>query len=481
MRRTYVRPGAVATPEELTAAFEAVLADVDAVEEFPAAAQAEAVRAAETPHGEGVDLTDLNFVTLDPAGAMDLDQAMCLQRTGTGFTVRYAIADVPAFVTPGGPLDVATRERGQTLYLPHRRVPLHPAVLSEGAASLLPGQLRPALVWTIEVDETGVTTSTRLERAQVRSRARYDYAAVQASFDAGTPPDDLALLEPLGKLLVAAEAERGGAGLKIPNQEIEPLPGGGYALIYRPLVGVEEWNAQISLLTGRAAADLMLAGGIGILRTMPEPDQATVDTLRRQSAALGVPWPTEEPYQHWLRTLDPTKPRELALCHEAAALFRGAGYTAFHGEPPEEARQAAVADEYAHVTAPLRRLVDRFGLATCLALSAGEPVPPWVVDALPALPDLMRASDQKASRIEHACLDLAEAAVLATRVGDYFDGVIVDVRGGSTPPEPLRGKVQLHDPAVLAPVTGPLVLGDQVSVRLDEADLASRTIRFSVA
>ena len=89
--------------------------------------------------------------------------------------------------------------------------------------------------------------------------------------------------------------------------------------------------------------------------------------FRREARGLGAEWPEGLPYGEFVRGLDRTDPRHLALIHEATALFRGAGYTAFDGEPPEQPEHAAVAAPYAHVTAPLRRLVDRFGLVVCEA------------------------------------------------------------------------------------------------------------------
>ena len=89
------------------------------------------------------------FVTVDPPGSRDLDQAMHLSRRNSGYRVRYAIADVASFVRPGGAIDQEAIRRVETLYSPDTRTPLHPPVLSEGAASLLPGQTRPALIWTI--------------------------------------------------------------------------------------------------------------------------------------------------------------------------------------------------------------------------------------------------------------------------------------------------------------------------------------------
>ena len=100
--------------------------------------------------------------------------------------MRYAIADVAAFVTAGGLVDAEAQRRVETLYAPDRRTPLYPPVLSEGAASLLPGQTRPALVWTLDLDRDGELTRTDVRRAVVRSREQQDYPTVQAQLDAGT-------------------------------------------------------------------------------------------------------------------------------------------------------------------------------------------------------------------------------------------------------------------------------------------------------
>ena len=120
--------------------------------EFPAAVQAAAEQDARGPRMPDLDLTDLEFLTIDPAGAMDLDQAMHLAVEGDGYVVHYAIADVMAYVAPGDPVDVEAHARGESLYGADSKIPLHPPVLSEGAASLLPGEDRPAFVWTISLD-----------------------------------------------------------------------------------------------------------------------------------------------------------------------------------------------------------------------------------------------------------------------------------------------------------------------------------------
>lgn len=77
-----------------------------------------------------IDSTAIPFITIDPAGATDLDQALHLERREDGYLLWYAIADVPAFVAPNGPIDSEARRRGQTMYAPDGRIPLHPTVIS---------------------------------------------------------------------------------------------------------------------------------------------------------------------------------------------------------------------------------------------------------------------------------------------------------------------------------------------------------------
>jgi exoribonuclease R len=151
-----------------------------------------------------------------------------------------------------------------------------------------------------------------------------------------------------------------------------------------------------------------------------------------------------------------------------------AGYTAFDGAPPALAEHSAIAAPYAHATAPLRRLADRFVSETVLALHAGAEVPPWCRQALPELPPLMAGADRREHELDRAVLDYVEAVVLAPRVGETFDAVVTET-------DDKGGMVQLADPAVRARLSGDAPLGERVRVRLTEADPATRRVRFALA
>ena len=435
-----------------------------------------------------LDLTDVEFVTIDPVSSTDLDQALFIERSGDGYKVFYAIADVPSFVAPGGALDAETRRRGQTIYAPDGRIPLHPEVISEQAGSLLAGQLCSAFVWEFDLDAAARVDSVLVRRAKIRSRSKLSYKGVQAELDSGSAAPVLLLLREVGLKRVELERLRGGASLNMPEQEIEQLPDGGYRIVAAPSLPVEDWNAQISLMTGMAAADLMLDGKVGILRTMPAPDERSLLHFRRQTNALGKPWDGEASYGEYLRSLDPTDPRQLAILHSAGMLFRGAGYTPFDGTVPEDAIQSAIGAAYAHTTAPLRRLIDRFVLVICEALSNRTAVPDWAREALPSLPEIMAASDQLAARMERLALDTVEAALLVNHIGQEFDAVVIsgskpgksNGNGGNGNGNGPSGIIQIADPAVTARCPGELESGTTVRVRLVSSDIDTRVIRLAL-
>lgn len=460
----------------MTAAFADLRRRLELPTGFPEAVLAEARAAARDvpidPDAGGVaDLRDIPFLTIDPPGATDLDQALHLERTSDGAVLHYAIADVAAYVVPGGEVDAEARRRGQTLYAPDGRIPLHPEVLSEDAASLLPDVDRRAYVWRFVLDEGARPVETTLTRAVVRSRAQWTYGDAQAAIDAGDAPEALSALPWFGGERAKRESERGGASLNVPEVEIE-ADDGHYRLRLRATLPAEEWNAQVSLLTGMAAAGIMVAGKVGILRTMPAADAADVADFRAQTVALGLPWPEGQTYGDYLRSLPLDDPAALAVRDAAASLFRGAGYVAFDGVPPLDPIQSAIAAPYAHTTAPLRRLVDRWSLVVCEALANGREAPGWARESLVDLPKLMGRSDQLANRLENASVDRVEAAVLRAFEGEVFRGVVLGARNGGA-------RVQLNNPPVSVTVpdlTAPA--GSIARLRLVRADASTGEIVF---
>jgi exoribonuclease R len=424
-----------------------------------------------------VDARDIDFVTIDPAGSRDLDQALHLERLpGGGYRVRYAIADLAAFVEPGSPLDAELWDRGVTFYLPDERAPLHPPVLGEDAASLLPDQDRPALLWTVDLDRDGVAGAARFERAIVRSRAQLTYVGVQAALDAGRGGATERVLAEVGPLRQAIEAERGGVSLDLPTQRVVDT-GDRWRLEREQVVPVMGWNAQISLLVGMTAGQAMLEAGTGLLRTLPPPSDAVVRRVRTTARALDVDWRDDVGYAERVRALDGDVPAEAALLVLAARGLRGAGYLALVGGAPtpdgDAVRHGAVAAPYAHVTAPLRRLCDRHANEVCLALFGERTPPADVVDRLPDLPKAMAQARGREGAVARAVIDLVEALLLEAHVGRTLPATVVAA-------DEDRSTVVVADPAVQADVQAALPLGERVQVRVEAADPRTRTIELQV-
>ncbi|MFB9775368.1 RNB domain-containing ribonuclease [Brevibacterium otitidis] len=495
-RRREPAPGPLAA--KLQAAYTRLASGLP--EEYPAEALAEAEAAVaelgDDPFATGrdgitaerIDLREIPFVTIDPKGATDLDQAMHLSVLGAGaqapadgpaFRVRYAIADVGRFITPGGRLDRETHARGQTIYLPDRRIPLHPEIISEGAASLLPGVDRAAYVFTVELNADGTIHSQELVRAVVRSRTQLDYDAVQADHDAGRAlPETIAWLPEIGAALQADEAARGGIDLAIPDQDVVEADG-DYTLTYRPRQGIEDANAQISLLAGRVAANLMLEAGQGVLRTMPRPKDETIADFLAIVAGLG--FPADAPYQDVIRSIghQERNPRALAVHYASPSLFRGAGYTLISEDAADsELLQAAVGAPYAHTTAPLRRLIDRYVLPLAEAASRGAEPPAWALAGLEELPEVMQKSGQRASQIDRQVIEYTEAILLAERIGEAFDGVFVGSR--TTKSGTRLVEVHVPEPAVVVWAEGEAPVGEPVRIRLRAAEPEAGKLFFDV-
>jgi len=464
-------------PDELdfTRGFDAIREEFEVSTTFPADVQEAARRAARrAENADRRDLRDIPFIAIDPPGSLDLDQAFFASRTKDGYRVLYAIADVTHFVEPEGPIDRAARQRGLTFYAPDRRAPLHPQSLSQDAASLLPGVDRPALVWEHELDEYGNVTGSRVERALVRNSAALSYQEVQDNLETDEPEPLHDLLRRIGLARQKQEASRGGVSLNLPAQEVTRKDG-SYVLEFHRSLPLENWNAQISLLTGIAAAGMMIDAKVGLIRTLPKPARSTIAFLRRHSAALDVPYPADMSYSDWVRSLNTAVPEQAALMTQAARALRGAGYAGFDGRLPDYTSHSAIAADYAHVTAPLRRLIDRFGNEIVLALSAGMRPPEWVIAALEPIPDMMMAASRRERAFERAIVDFAESLTLSHRVGDTFRAVVTNVDDD-------RLTCQIRQPAVVASFRASGVgLGDEIEVRLAAVDVAARSVNFEVA
>lgn len=451
---------------DTTHALDTGLAQIRHQYEVPEAFRPEVLAAADTAARrvptEHLDRTDWHFVTLDPASSTDLDQAFAMSRAGADLLLHYAIADVAWFVRDGDPLDVEAWSRGTTLYLPDGRASLYPSALGEGAASLLPDGPRPAVVFHVRLSPDGIATLDGAERAIIRSRAKLAYDTVTAD----QLPDDFA---EFARRVELAEVARGAAVVDPPEQVVERNDH-GYQLAFRPRLRSEAQNAALSLATNIAVGEALHRAGTGLFRVMPEPDERAVRRLRHTAHAFSLQWPKRQSLEDFSRTLDANDAKHAAFMLAVRRAGGGAEYvTHREGEVPWH---AAIAATYAHATAPLRRLADRYTVQAALAVANGRPVPEHVAAALPRLPEAMAHASMQSSRVERAVIDLAEAVMLQGREGQTFQAVVVE-------DDDEVSRIQLTEVAVVAKVKAKnLHPGDECRVKLLSADTQARTVTF---
>lgn len=430
---------------------------------FPPEVMAAADLAARRQPTEHADWTDRLFVTLDPASATDLDQAFAIEPSGADFLLHYAIADVAWFVDDGDPLDQEAWARGVTTYLPDGKASLYPPALSEDAASLLPTGPRPAVVLTVRVAPDGAVKLDGVTRAIIRSRAKLAYETAR---DADLP----AGLAQISARIAAAEDRRGASRVDPPEQEVDRDEGGRFTLRFRPFSLAERRNAALSLAANMAVADALLQAGTGLFRVMALPDAQAEERLRRTAAAFALDWPADMPLAQFERRIDPARPAEAAFMLAVRRAGNGASYVPF--KPGETPWHAAVAATYAHATAPLRRLADRYVLRAVLAVTNGQAVPDAVTDAFQRLPAAMNKADARTGQVERAVIDLAEAALLEGLKGEDFNAMVTDIGEAGA-------RFQLCDlPVVARTVAHGVMPGTRIRVRLADVDPERRSLNF---
>jgi len=424
---------------------------------------AEAATVSQRPLSGRADWTSRDFATLDPLTSTDLDQAFAIEPSGSDLLLHYAIADVAFFVAKDDPIDREAWSRGTTIYLPDGKASLYPPLLSEGAASLLPDVERPAVIFTIRIGADGQSTLDGAVRGTIRSRAKLGYENVTLQ---ELPPG----FAELSRRIEQAEDARGAERIDAPEQELIDDSSGGFTLRFRAQTEAEKQNAAMSLAANLAIADALLAHRTGLFRVMAEPDARAIRRLRHSAKALGLLWPRNATFAQFERTLDSVNSRHIAFRAAVRRAGPRASYAAYRdGVVPWHSAMAAT---YAHATAPLRRLADRYVIETALQIAAGQTVSAELSAIFEQLPAVMERAETRASQIDRATLDLAEAVMLEGREGSRFDAVVTDI-------DERGARIQLADPAVISRLDPKgAEPGDRIEVKLTKVDVPARQIAF---
>jgi ribonuclease R len=169
------------------------------------------------------DLRGEFIVTIDPDDARDFDDAIQVEKIGSGWRLGVHIADVAAYVEPDSPLDREARRRGNSVYLPDRVIPMLPERLSNGVCSLKPGVDRLTHSVFIQFDKRGSAKSARFTRSVIRSAHRLTYKQAYTILTA--PPADqlgerLHLAWELAAVLRKKRFEHGALDLDFPEVKV---------------------------------------------------------------------------------------------------------------------------------------------------------------------------------------------------------------------------------------------------------------------
>ena len=226
----------------------------------------------------------------------------------------------------------------------------------------------------------------------------------------------------------------------------------------------------MSLACNLAIADALQAAKTGLFRVMAVPDARAISRLRHTARAFGLEWSDTIELSQYERQLDPADPRAAAFMLAIRRAGTGASYEPYReGVIPWHTAMAAT---YAHGTAPLRRLADRYVVRAALAVANGQPVALAVSEAFARLPAIMARADARDNQISRAVIDLAEAAILSGREGDIFAAVVTDIGESGA-------RIQLCDAPVVARTAAHSVQpGDRIRVRLLRADSEKRQLQF---
>ena len=466
---------------------------------FPDDALAEADLAALPDAGGREDLTDLPFVTIDPADARDHDDAVHAEpdtdpENPGGHVVWVAIADVAAFVRPGSALDAEARRRGNSTYFPDRVVPMLPERLSADLCSLMPGVPRPVIAVQMVLDAEGRKRSHRFARAVIRSAAALAYEEVQAAADGRAASETaVAVAAPLFAAWTAvhkARAARAPLDIDLPERKIVLDDEGQVASVaFRERLDAHRLIEDFMVLANVAAAEELRERRTPLVyRVHEEPAPDKLEALREVARASGLVLAKGQVLQtrHLNRLLAAAEGTEADELINMATLR--AMQQAFYS-PQNLGHFGLALREYAHFTSPIRRYADLVVHRALIAAHGwGEgALTEAEVERLEATARHISETERRSMAAERDTTDRYLAAWLAERVGTEFAGRVSGVArfglfvrledsgaDGLVPVRSLGHEYFHHDrdaQTLMGDVSGVTIgLGARVLVRLAETD-----------
>ncbi|HEY4014222.1 MAG TPA: ribonuclease R [Polyangiaceae bacterium] len=460
------------------------------------------------------DLRHLPLPTIDPEDARDHDDAVWVERSeGGGYRAWIAIADVSTYVTPGSALDRDAKDRGCSLYLPERAIPMLPRALSSNLCSLLPDVDRLCLCLDAEIDAAGIVRKSRLVRGVMRSRAKLTYGGVARALGLSDKPErstkaeemveSLRVAYELSRVLRANRMKRGALDFDLPEAKIvlheesrEPVdvvkraedPG-----VKRAYQLVEELMLLANETVARWCEERKVAT---IYRVHAPPDEQKLDRFAAMCDTLGIPFDAED-------TRDPKRLGELLASfsdHPLAAvlnslLLRSMKQATY--DVVNIGHFGLASKAYLHFTSPIRRYPDLIVHRIVHEVLSGKPPrrKPDGEEGSPLAEAALASSiaERRAMEVERAIVDLYRAFLMKDRIGARFEGTVTAVVGSGVfvqldAPfvdvlvrlEDLGGdRWELDDDTlrVVAARSGQVIaLGDRMPIEISDVGILRRTV-----
>jgi ribonuclease R len=385
--------------------------------------------------GNRLDLTGDTSITIDPVDARDFDDAVSLTRLENGhWKLGVHIADVSHFVRARSPLDREAKERGTSVYLPDRVIPMLPEVISNNLASLQPDKVRYTLSALIEFTEDGAYVAGEVKRSAIKSSRRFTYEEVD-DFLAGsevwrkklTPSvwQLLAQMHELAMILRRRRLDAGSIELTLPEVKIDLDKRGEVTGAH--LVKNTESHQMIEefmLAANESVARMLSETGLNFLRRVHEPPELRkLQALTTFVRELGIECESLESRFEIKRVIAAVagQPEEHAVNYSVLRSMQKAVYA-----PSDEGHFALNKEHYCHFTSPIRRYPDLTIHRMIETLARGKR-PVDDLDRMIVLGEHTSDREQRAEAAERELKKVKLLSHLAKRVGETMDAIITGV------------------------------------------------------